>query len=130
MGESQAVLSSWQVISWWEWRRIIYNLLLLAIGVAAIAGFEFLMERAIPPGEDAVEPFGMLLGVAAFAFMANVCYSLGWVIELLQRENNPARARANAEKGFRRGLLFSCLLTTAPFWYACLYLLLHPGQSR
>ncbi len=29
--EKEAVLSSWQIIFWWEWRRLLYNYVLLII---------------------------------------------------------------------------------------------------
>jgi hypothetical protein len=121
--EKEAVLSSWQVVFWWEWRRLLYNLLLAIIGIASIIGFEILMSKAIPLGEDAEEPMGMFLGVAAYGIMANLCYTLGWIIELATRNVNPLLARKRGQKMFRAGLVFSCILTTAPFWFACIFYL-------
>ena len=58
-----AVLTTEQVIRWWEFRRLLYNVVLLVVGVAAIAGMEWLMTKVIPMGEDAIEPMGLVLGV-------------------------------------------------------------------
>ncbi len=91
--EKEAVLSSWQIIFWWEWRRLLYNFLLLIIGFISIIGFEILMSKVIPLGEDAQEPMGMFLGVAAYAIMANVCYTFGWMVELGTRKVDPVLAR-------------------------------------
>ncbi len=121
--EKEAVLSSWQIISWWEWRRLLYNFLLAVIGIVSIIGFEILMSKVIPLGEDAEEPMGMFLGVAAYAIMANVCYTFGWMVELGTRKVNPSLARKRRVKMFQTGLIFSCLLTTTPFWYACVFYL-------
>jgi len=91
---------------------------MLVIGLAAIAGMEWLMGRVIAKGEDAIEPMVLFLGVVVYAIMANLCYTLGWVIELWGR------------KMFRAGLLFSCVLTSLPFWFACVYWTAHRGHVR
>jgi hypothetical protein len=75
-------MTTGQVIRWWELRRLLYNAVMLVIGLAAIAGMEWLMGRVIPKGEDAIEPMVLFLGVVVYAIMANLCYTLGWVIEL------------------------------------------------
>jgi hypothetical protein len=54
-GNGATVMTDWQVIRWWELRRLLYNAILLVIGIAAISGMEFLMDKVIPSGEDAVE---------------------------------------------------------------------------
>jgi hypothetical protein len=110
-----------QVIRWWELRRLLYNAVLLAVGVAAIAGIEWLMGRVMPLGEDAIEPMALVLGVVVYGIMANLCYTLGWVIELRRRSTDPVAARQRGQWMFRAGTLFSCLLTSLPFWFACVY---------
>jgi hypothetical protein len=121
--ETKVILSSWQVVFWWEWRRLLYNFLLLVIGIASLIGFEILTGKVIPPGEDAEEPMGLFLGVVAYGIMANFCYTTGWIVELATRNVSPTLARKRGEKMFRAGLIFSCILTTAPFWYACVFYL-------
>ena len=121
--ESEVVLSSRQIVCWWEWRRLLYNLLLLVIGIASIIGFEFLMSKVIPPGEDAEEPMGLFLGVILYAVMANLCYTAGWIVELGTRKADPIAARQRSKRMFRAGMWVSALLTTAPFWCACLFYL-------
>ncbi len=106
-------------VFWWERRRILYNSLLLVIGLFSIAGMEYLLGAVVPLGEDAVEPAILFLGIALYGCMANVCYSLGWIVELSQRRNDPLAARRRGRWMFRAGLLFSCVLTTAPFFFAC-----------
>lgn len=123
-------LTTGQVIRWWEIRRLLYNAVLLVVGVAAIAGMEWLMTKVIPLGEDAIEPMALVLGVVVYGIMANLCYTLGWVVELLGRKANPAAARQRGQWMFRAGLLFSCVLTSLPFWYACVYWFVHRGHAH
>jgi hypothetical protein len=120
----ERAMSVGQVIFWWEIRRIPFNLALLVIGVASIAGMEFLMDRVIPAGEDAIEPVALLFGVLAYGVMANVCYTLGWVVELLMRKKDPLKARQQGQRFFKLGFAGSCLLTTLPFLLGCLQWLL------
>ncbi len=113
------------VIRWWELRRLLFNLLLLIVGIASIAGMELVMRSLIPPGDDAVEPFVVVLGAVAYGIMANLCYTLGWIIELRARKLNPMAARQRARVMFRLGTVLSCLITTAPFWFACFIWVMH-----
>jgi hypothetical protein len=112
-------MSTAQVIRWWELRRLAYDAVLLLVGLATIAGYEWLMSKLIPLGEDAIEPMGLVVLVAVYAAMANLCYTLGWVVELRSRKTDPVAARQRGQWMFRAGLLFSCVLTSLPFWFAC-----------
>ena len=104
-----------QVIRWWELRRLAYNAVLLVVGLATITGYEWLMTKLIPLGEDAIEPMGLVLLVVLYGAMANLCYTLGWVVELWGRKADPVAARERGERMFRVGLLFSSVLTSLPF---------------
>jgi hypothetical protein len=128
MNETQATLSPRQIIVWWERRRLLFNALLLAIGVLSVVGFVFVMDKVQPPGNDGQESFGLIVGVLAYAFVANVCYTMGWVNELRERKLAPDHARSNARFLYKAGMWFSCLLTTAPFWYACLFYFISRGN--
>jgi len=113
-------MSTNQVIRWWELRRIPYNAALLVIGGASIFGMEWLVSRVIPLGEDAVEPLALIAGVLLYGFIANLFYTLGWVVELFGR-SNPELARKRGQWLFRAGMIFACLLTTLPFWFGLAY---------
>ncbi len=127
---SVPLMTTGQVIRWWELRRLLYNAILLIVGVAAIAGMEWLMTKVIPLGEDAVEPMILVLGVLVYGFMANLCYTRGWIVELWGRKANPASARRRGQWMFRAGLVFSCVLTSAPFWLACVYWITHRSSAH
>jgi hypothetical protein len=120
--------TTWQIIRWWELRRLVYNLVLFAIGIGSIVAMELLMGKVIPVGEDAVEPFALALGAVAYGIAANLCYTLGWAVELAGRRTDENRARLRAEKHFLAGLWLSCLLTTAPFWFGLIFWLAHRNR--
>ena len=115
----ERLLTRGEIVRWWELRRLVYNAVLLVIGVASISGCEWLMTKIIPLGEDAIEPMGLVVVVVIYGAMANFCYTLGWVVELWGRKADPVAARRRGEWRFRVGLLFSSVLTSLPFWFAC-----------
>jgi hypothetical protein len=115
------VMTAGQVIRWWELRRVLYNAVLFVIGVAAMLGTLWLIDK-VNPGRDTGTP---MLGAVLFAFVANLCYTMGWIIELLGRRRDPVAARQRGKRMFRFGMAFSCLMTTLPFWVACAYFVGH-----
>lgn len=119
--EEEVPLTTWQVIWWWEIRRPVYNIVLLVVGCAATFGMIWLMSMVLPPGEDAEEPLGLLLGFVLYALMANACYTLGWILELRDRKIDAVLARQRGAATFRRGFLLSIVFTSLPFWYGCVF---------
>lgn len=122
---SERHLTGGEVVRWWEVRRLAYNAVLLAVGLATITGYEWLMSKLIPLGEDAIEPMGLVVLVVLYGAMANLCYTLGWIIELWRRKTDPVAARQRGQWMFRAGLLFSSVLTSLPFWFACVCWIAH-----
>jgi hypothetical protein len=106
----------WQIIGWWEVRRVPYNLIVgiaglisLAVCVLAVGvGGSFLKEPLQRPDPPL---FGVVL---VYAVVANICYSGGWLAELvwlrLWRTHQPCLAVLS----FGLGLLFSILVTLLP----------------
>jgi hypothetical protein len=119
-----------EAIWWWELRRILYNLALLLIGVAAIFVFEVLMGEVIPPGEDAMEPLGLILAVGAYAIGANVCYTLGWITELFWSKGDTEKTKSFRQRTYWAGFIFSCALTTLPAWLGLFAWTLHRVAKR
>ena len=118
-------MTEWDVIRWWEIRRLAYNALLFLIGILSVIGMELLMSRVIPVGEDAVEPLALAFGIVVYGILANLCYTLGWIVELFRRRKDPVRAREQGSKLFVAGLWFSCLLTSIPIWFGIVFRLTH-----
>ncbi|MEO7962924.1 MAG: hypothetical protein ABIT38_03345 [Gemmatimonadaceae bacterium] len=101
--------STWETIEWWESRRIVYNLVVGGAGLFTLAWGNFVWFAAS----------GTLLGTPwqaplAYGVAANICYTMGWPIELwLGRYlgNNTPRVGATI---FRYGFVFSIGLTLLP----------------
>jgi hypothetical protein len=89
------------ILSWWEWRRPLYNVL---VGVCGLPGLLCLLQKGW---------FFMLIPIVCYAIFANVCYTLGWNIELAARQLFGERARYYGPICFVLGTIFSMVLTIA-----------------
>lgn len=107
------------VIGWWEARRPAFNLMVgvvgllscTIIGVVIMAAY-FLFDVDLFP-----EPFSILM-IPVYALLANVCYTGGWIAELVVRTIWPQEAEGLAIATFKLGLQFSLLLTAMPGTFA------------
>ena len=70
-------------VRWWESHRLTFNKAVGAAGLVTLAGMSFFF--ALPPYSSPMPLTFMLFGVAAYGIAANVCYTLGWTVELLAR---------------------------------------------
>jgi hypothetical protein len=57
---------------------------------------------------DFEEPIAMIFGPFVYAFMANLCYTLGWVVDIVEFRGS---RRATL---YKRGVVFSVVLTALP----------------
>lgn len=104
----------WAVVLWWELRRIPYTLIVGASGIICFFigwGLESLPPQWPLPGEHCCLPDPLALAVIVFGFMANVCYTGGWVVELLVRAFSRLKALNFGPLAFKAGLAFSVLVT-------------------
>ncbi len=116
---SQTAVRAGEVIRWWESRRLFFN---LVVGFTGLITCALLIVCAFTSDSMVGEPIGMtdgpLLGVfmiVPFALLANVCYTAGWISELLIRATRTADdAAAFAVKAFRAGITFSIFITLCP----------------
>ena len=97
-----------EIIVWWEARRLRFNLYVGAVGIVSwflvlIAG-----SAAVKPGVDFEEPVVMLIGPFIFGLLANICYTLGWVVDTVSYDGTP-RTRL-----YKAGVIFSVVLTSLP----------------
>jgi hypothetical protein len=107
-----------EVVLWWERRRIPYNLIVGATGLitsalvllmAYFAETKFHLAAIFPD-----PPLAALLLVFLYGVGANVCYTGGWVSELLAKKGWGQRAGRYGEIVFMLGVLFSIALTLLP----------------
>jgi hypothetical protein len=107
----------WQIVVWWELRRIPYNLLVGATGLGTVISMvitAMICDRLIgvPIGMPD-PPVIAVLGILAYGIMANVCFTAGWIFELLLARAGMLPPRF-AQTAFCVGLLGSILLTLLP----------------
>jgi hypothetical protein len=106
------------IIGWWESRRIPFNLIVGSAGILSCivvgivgAGSFILFDSDFglpdPPGFA-------LVGILIYGIIANICFTGGWLAELLVRRIWPREADRFATSSFSLGLVFSVLLTLAP----------------
>lgn len=92
------------IIQWWEWRRIPYN---LAVGAAGIVTLSVVIGVAAIASEKFDEPLGLpdppilaVVAVIACGLGANLCFTGGWIVEILARWLWPERVGAFAPMAF------------------------------
>lgn len=105
---------AFEVVWWWERRRILFNLAVLAAGIVSGLTVLLIGSLLVHPGEDVIEPMAILVGVPAYAFVANACYCLGWVTELLWSGGDVSRTAQLRGRVFRVGVWISVGMTLLP----------------
>jgi hypothetical protein len=111
-------------IVWWELRRVPVNLVIGIYGIFCMMVLFWAIESSVvqQPGEDAVEPLLIMITPVLF----NICYTLGWLVELPARLANPKLSPRFGPMLMKLGLGFSFCVITCPamLWvgYRCLQL--------
>jgi hypothetical protein len=106
------------IIRWWEARRFRFNVIVGAVGTATWILVMTAGSAAVKPGVDFEEPLVMILGPFVYGFLANICYTLGWIIDTIFYRGTP-RTRL-----YKSGLIFSVVLTALPgFWAVVAWLI-------
>ncbi len=108
----------WQVIAWWEARRLPYNML---VGFAGLmTGFVCITSGLVAERLVGV-PIGLpdpplfaLVAVAAYGIMANVCYTGGWIAEVIVNKVWAQKGRDFGPIAFTLGVFFSVGVTLLP----------------
>jgi hypothetical protein len=109
--------NGWAVVRWWEARRPAYNAAVGGAGLVTLATLALL--HALPP-------LGVVLGVVAvYGTIANVCYSLGPLLDLLARRVGGPDYAPVGPTLFRYGFVFSIGLTLFPIAIAGLWWVVH-----
>ena len=73
--------SPWSVLRWWEARRLMFNVWVGGAGLFSLAVVSIISR--LPP-----HPFSMSVpvrAVAVYGILANICYSMGPVADLMLR---------------------------------------------
>jgi hypothetical protein len=104
--------TAWQVIAWWEKRRIPFNLLVGAYAAVCLAVFFWAIATSghLEPAEDAVEPLALL----AAPIGINMFYTLGWLVEVPARSFMPGLSPRFGAFLLKLGLGLGLALITVP----------------
>ena len=97
-----------EIIHWWEAKRFRFNVVVGAVGIVSWILVLIAGSAAVKPGEDFEEPIAMIFGPFVYAFFANLCYTLGWIVDTIFYRGSP-RIRL-----YKSGLIFSAALTALP----------------
>lgn len=97
------------LLRWWESRRLFYNKVVGATGLITMVG----VIVFAPEGGDLIGPPALFIA-GLYGLMANICYSLGYVVELVAHWLWGRQAPAMGPLLFRQGLIFSAGLTLFP----------------
>jgi hypothetical protein len=99
-------------VRWWESRRLAFNKAVGTAGAVTLGGVS--LFAALPPHSSVVPLPMMLMAVVVYGVLANGCYTLGWVTELLARRVWGRSAPDLGPLLFRQGMIFSVGLTLLP----------------
>lgn len=114
----EPIRSAKDAIGWWEARRVTYNLIVGSAGIVSsivaiivILGSSFLGNGDFDLPDP---PIFAVFGVILYAIAANICFTGGWLTELVVRKIWPHEADRFATLSLSLGLIFSVLLTLTP----------------
>jgi hypothetical protein len=101
-----------EVFSWWEARRLRYNLFVGIVGVVTWVLVLVAGSASVKPGVDFEEPIAMIFGPLIYGLLANLFYTLGPVFDTVIYRGSPRVAL------FKTGLVISIVLTALPGLWA------------
>jgi hypothetical protein len=109
-----------EVMAWWERRRLTYNAVVGAAGVATLTAVNVLV--ALGPGGRApgLPPFAVIV---AYATAANLAFTGGWIAELSLRRHFGRRTGTLGAALFRYGFVFAAGVTLLPIGFAAVDLI-------
>src|SRR5687768_12894783 len=107
--EPALVRSPLRVIQWWESRRVTYNVIVGASGIATLVyinALELVLGQGWLTPPSGREAAVWTVTVAAYGAVANVCYTMGWVVENLVERWLGRPIYGLGPALFRHGLVF------------------------
>lgn len=122
---SDEPVTAWDIIKWWENRRLAYNLIVGVYGTVCFVVFFVLIisSGTLKPGEDAAEPMGLIMA----PFFINLLYTGGWILELACRAVG-LKSRRFGPMLWTAGTIFSLVVCSIPpvIWFvACIVKIFH-----
>lgn len=106
--------SSGSVISWWEKRRVVFNAVVLPIGLVNLIAFVYINNVLLEPYVPFLERDWELISVPLAVVALNIAYTSGWITELVLRAVLGRDLRRFGPTMFCVGLGLSLLFTLVP----------------
>ncbi len=103
-----------RIIVWWEVRRIAYNLILLPTGFVGLLLLLLVMQSNPSDDLGAENDFVPFLSALMAFIAANVCYTLGWMVNIIAWLAWGERARLLGPVLWLLGTILSILGSFAP----------------
>ena len=97
-----------EIVRWWEARRLRYNVLVGSVGIVTWLLVLCVGSLAVKPGVDFEEPIMMIIGPIIYGACANLCFTLGWIVDTSLYRGRPRN------RLWKAGLIFSLVLTALP----------------
>lgn len=107
-----------KVILWWEFRRLLYNFLLIIYGIIGLTILSFIIKDLLSFFSP---PIFFLMWTALFIILANICYTSGWIFQLVTTNSSNKFINKIKPKLFIYGLIFSFFVTLTPCFFAGAY---------
>lgn len=111
-------LPSKAVVLWWEARRVPYNVVVGVVGLvssAVMVTVAFMCEsRGGAPIGLPDPPAFAIVGVLLYGILVNVCYTVGWITELVVAKIWSVDTSRFGPIAFTLGTAFSVLVTLTP----------------
>ncbi len=101
------------IVGWWERRRLHFNAIVGGTGLVTVGLLK--LFTSLPPDPHTI-PF-FIGPVVAYALLANLCYTLGPVVEILLEKISRGKLLPSGPSLFRMGLTFSVGLTLFPVFF-------------
>lgn len=108
----------YKVLLWWEFRRLLYNLLLIVLGFIALTILSFIVKDLWTFFSP---PIFFFMWTGVFIILANVFYTSGWIFQLITRKNNNSFIQKVTPRIFLYGIAFSFLIQLIPSITAATY---------
>ena len=116
------------IIKWWEYRRIPYNLIVGATGIITLIASLLITGIASEITGDQIgfpdPPIFAIFAVLFYGIAANVCFTGGWILELIVNHIWGNRAGAFPQISFFFGVIFSIIVTLLPILFSSMVLVL------
>jgi hypothetical protein len=111
-------MPSMAVVLWWEARRVPYNVIVGAVGLgtsAIMVAVAYTCESRGGAPIGLPDPPGLaLVGVVLYGIVANICYTGGWITELLVGKLWSVDTTRFGPIALTLGIAFSMLVTLVP----------------